>query len=61
MYDQIYFNQFDLKKLTDIFGAENVYDFTGQNEFTSDIANYYDNYHYKPLCSSKILQKVYVE
>lgn len=58
-YSQKYFNTVDLKKLQEIFGTNNVFDFSGKNEFTNNIGNYYDDTHYKPFIGSQILKKVY--
>jgi hypothetical protein len=59
MYDQLYFNAEDLKLLKDIFGAANVYDFTGVNVYTNDIHNYYDNFHYRSVLARKLLKEIY--
>ena len=59
LYDQIEFNGYDLKQLHKIFGEKNVYDFSGVNELTGDIRNYYDTSHYKPGTGEKILRQIY--
>jgi hypothetical protein len=41
------------------FGSSNVYNFSGKNEFTTDLSNYYESSHYRPLLADKILKKVY--
>ncbi|GGD50078.1 hypothetical protein GCM10011514_12850 [Emticicia aquatilis] len=58
-YDQAYFNQQDLATLIKYFGKENVYDFSGINEYTENIANYYEIYHYKPSVANDIMNKIY--
>lgn len=58
-YDQAYFNQQDLATLIKYFGKENVYDFSGINEYTENIANYYEIYHYKPSVANDIMAKIY--
>ena len=58
-YDQIYFNQNDLKLLQECFGKENIYDFSGQNKYTEDKTNYYEIYHYKPNVADDIMKRVY--
>lgn len=58
-YDQHYFNQQDLETLIKYFGKENIYDFSGINEYTENIANYYEIYHYKPSVANDIMNKIY--
>lgn len=58
-YDQHYFNQQDLATLIKYFGKENVYDFSGINEYTENIGNYYEIYHYKPSVANDIMNKIY--
>ena len=41
------------------FGKENVYDFSGINEFTEDYHNYYEAGHYRPLLGNKLLERIY--
>jgi hypothetical protein len=45
--------------LQGIFGKENVYDFSGINEFTEDYHNYYEAGHYRPLLGNKLLERIY--
>ncbi len=58
-YDQHYFNQQDLATLIKYFGKENIYDFSGINEYTENVANYYEIYHYKPSVANDIMNKIY--
>lgn len=58
-YDQEYLNKSDLEKLTSIFGKEHVYDFSGKNEYTRHIENYYESFHYRPKVARDIMQKIY--
>lgn len=58
-YDQHYFNQQDLQTLIKYFGKENIYDFSGINQYTENIANYYEIYHYKPSVANEIMNKIY--
>ena len=60
LYSQIRIAQEDLKVLKGLFG-ENVYDFTGINEFTEDYRNYYESSHYRPVVSREILKRVYTQ
>jgi hypothetical protein len=58
-YDQEYFNKSDLEKLITIFGKEHVYDFSGKNEYTRHIENFYESFHYRPKVARDIMQKIY--
>lgn len=58
-YKQIAINPADLKKLRNVFGASNVFDFSGVNEFTSDIHNYYEQGHYRPQVGARLLKIIY--
>jgi len=58
-YNQIQFNIHDLKALQKIFGKDHVHDYTGINEFTADMHNYYDDKHYMPHVGKSILQEIY--
>ncbi len=49
----------DREILQGIFGKENVYDFSGINEFTEDYHNYYEAGHYRPLLGNKLLERIY--
>lgn len=49
----------DREILQSIFGKENVYDFSGVNEFTEDYHNYYESMHYRPLLGNKLLERIY--
>ncbi len=61
LLDQKQFNDEDLLILTEIFGAENIFDFSGVNNYTNDYHNYYENSHYRPTVGSKILKQVYAK
>lgn len=58
-YDQKELHPDDRKILQSIFGKENVYDFSGINEFTKDYHNYYESGHYRPLLGNKLLERIY--
>ncbi|AWV97227.1 hypothetical protein [Arcticibacterium luteifluviistationis] len=58
-YDQKKVNPEDLAIVNEIFGEANVYDFTGQNELTNPLPNYYEIYHYKPTVARKVLEEIY--
>ena len=44
------FNDSDLKYLRVLFGKENVFDFSGENEITTNFYNYYEKTHYRLSC-----------
>jgi hypothetical protein len=58
-YDLKYLNPADVEKLKGIFGAENVFDYSGINEITLDVKNYYDEAHCRALVGSRILKEIY--
>jgi hypothetical protein len=58
-YDQHTFNQQDLDLLIKYFGKEHIYNFSGINDYTNNIANYYEIYHYKPSVANDIMNKIY--
>ena len=58
-YDQKELHPYDRKILQSIFGKENVYDFSGINEFTKDYHNYYESGHYRPSLGNKLLERIY--
>ena len=59
LYNQIKFNPEDLIILQKVFGANNVYDFSGINEYTNKTLNYYENSHYRPILCDEILSIIY--
>ncbi len=59
LYDQIVLNPQDLECLKEIFGEDKVFDFSGVNEYTNDVSNYYETSHYRPKLCNKILKKIY--
>jgi hypothetical protein len=59
LYDQVQLNPNDLSVLHEIFGKENVFDFSGVNEFTNEMTNYYETSHYRPKVCKEILRIIY--
>jgi hypothetical protein len=59
LYNQKKLNKKDLEYLNTLFGKRNVFDFSGINEFTNDYRNYYEDSHYRPIVSRKILELIY--
>lgn len=58
-YDQKKVNPKDLELVKSLFGAGKVFDYTGKNELTESLSNYYEIYHYKPILARRILEEVY--
>ena len=59
VYDQRRLNIKDLDFLNNIFGKENVFDFSGKNKLTEDYHNYYENSHYRPQVAKYIMKVLY--
>jgi hypothetical protein len=59
LFDQIRFNPTDLQVLQDIFGKQNVYDFSGKNAINSDYRNYYEDSHYRPIIARQLMDSIY--
>lgn len=59
LYNQIALNPMDYALLVDIFGEGKVFDFSGVNEFTNDVSNYYETSHYRPKVCKQILKQIY--
>jgi hypothetical protein len=58
-YDQKKISAKDLAYLKVLFGAENVFDFSGKNAITNNYRNYYETEHYRPFVCDSILQVIY--
>lgn len=58
-YDQICTSAEDTATLHRIFGASNVFDFSGVNEWTADMKNFYDATHVRPLVGDKLIEAMY--
>lgn len=58
-YDQIAFNKKDLTVIQNIFNKENVFDFSGINEFTGVKSNFYDVTHFKKYVGKELLNVMY--
>lgn len=59
LYNQIKINPQDYNCLCEIFGKDNVFDFTGINKWTSDYHNYYEPSHYIPRVALEIMDSIY--
>ena len=58
-YLQVNINPADVKTLKRFFGKRNVFDFTGINEYTDDIRNYYEPGHYRPVLGARLMERIY--
>jgi hypothetical protein len=58
-YNQIAFNREDLAILQDLFGSENVFDFSRSEEITGNKSNYYDEFHFKRYVGDMMLGTIY--
>lgn len=58
-YMQHKLNTEDLAYLEQLFGKENVFDFSGKNVITEDKHNYYDMGHFRPEVARYLLSVVY--
>ena len=59
LFDQVKLNPDDYQVLCEIFGKENVYDFSGINKWTKDPHNYYEHSHYRPSVAAEIMDSIY--
>ena len=58
-YDQLEMEKSQIELLEEIFGEENIYNFSGENEFTENIYNFYEDSHYRPNIANKIMELIY--
>ena len=59
LYDQKKLNPMDLKLLQNIFGEQNIFDYSGINEITNDFHNYYETSHYRKKVGDRIMNEIY--
>lgn len=60
-FNQIAFNREDKRIIQTIFGQQNVFDFSGINEFSEKQSNFYDEFHFKKYVAKEILDIAYGE
>lgn len=58
-FEQVSFNKKDLLVLNSIFGEDNIFDFSGINEYTADKYNYYEKSHFRPILGDRLLDVMY--
>jgi hypothetical protein len=59
LYDQRKLSPADLLILQNLFGKENIFDFSGINSFTRSKYNYYEASHYRPHIADSIMKIIY--
>ncbi|MEQ3664827.1 MULTISPECIES: hypothetical protein [unclassified Olleya] len=59
LYDQIPMEEEQLVLLYSIFDKDKVFDFSGKNNLTEPISNYFESSHYKPNVAKIILDSIY--
>ena len=59
LYDQKKMDTTDLRILCSIFGKKKVYDFSGINDISENMYNYYDAAHFRPIIAYRIMDSVY--
>lgn len=59
LYDQLQLDPADLAKLQEIFGKENIFDFSGRNAITDNKFNYYETSHYRPRVANYVMNVIY--
>jgi hypothetical protein len=52
-------NPKDVAILKKYLGQDNVYDFTGCNNYSAEKHNYYEKGHYRPIVGNDILKRIY--
>ena len=60
-YDQLDMEKSQIQLLEEIFGEENIYNYSGKNKFTESIYNFYENSHYRPSIANKIMEMIYIK
>ena len=58
-YNQVRINDEDLKLLNQVFGEDNVYNFSGKNYITEDKYNWTDNWHFDLIVGWWMLHTIY--
>lgn len=59
LYNQTKLNQEDLNVIKEIFGTDNVFDYSGINNITNSKYNYYEDSHYRYHVGKRIFSEVY--
>lgn len=59
LYNQISLNNKDYNIIKNIFGDDNVFNYSGKNLFTIIKENYYEVSHYRPIVGDSIMNIIY--
>jgi hypothetical protein len=59
LFSQRKINTNDMNILINIFGKENIFDFSGKNRITENLSNYYEASHYRPHVDNQIMDSIY--
>ena len=59
LYDQLKMDSTDLKTLQEIFSKEDVFDFSGINNYTQNKFNYYEASHFRIRVCTAIMNDIY--
>lgn len=58
-FNQQKMNSENVKVLNEIFGKDNVFDFSGKNEIAADSSFFYESLHFRPIAGDLLLKKAY--
>jgi hypothetical protein len=58
-FDQTPYNFKDLETLKLVFGPQNVYNFSGKNNYSEPLWHFYEGSHFRPSVGHSILKEVY--
>jgi hypothetical protein len=50
-----------MQLLQTIFGANTIYDYSGINNYTNKVENYYETSHYRPHVGEAIMSEIYID
>ncbi len=59
IYDQIPMEREHIVLLETIYGSEHLYNFSGKNNFTEPIYNFYETSHFRPHVANAIMELIY--
>lgn len=59
LYNQIPMESQHVDLLNKVFGSENIYNFSGKNEWTEPVYNFYETSHYRPHVAHAIMELIY--
>lgn len=59
IYDQVSMEKAQIELLEQMFGNKNIYNFSGKNQFTEPIHNFYETSHYRTHVANDIMKLIY--